>query len=432
MSEARPYYFVASHKVLDRKTVNDVYVPQAVACLNKYDVEILAVNQNTEIIEGQTGHDRLVILRFPSRDEAMRWYQSEEYQSMVHLRLNSVEGTLVLAEGLSAEDLAAAGVKSPSAAAVGNGNAASAVPASPAVNVHGNAADNFRSGVLTTAGFDGWSDEIKQEFETNRYNGAIGNDFVFENDSVRVWLIRLEPGEKMPVHRHVLTYFWTALTAGRFLQRTYDGTTYESDYPAGETHFYDVGSGEFALHDLENVGDSTMIFCTAELKKESPNISLSLFSCQPRYRPELPVSAPSQYADDFRSGELSTSGFQNWPDEIKQEFKTNEFNGRIGNDLVFENDSVRVWRISLDPGERLPAHRHVLTYFWTAITPGRFLQRTYDGTTYESNYEAGLTHYYDVGSSEFALHDLENVGDSTMIFTAAELKKLSANAPLQV
>lgn len=42
---------------------------------------------------------------------------------------------------------------------------------------------------------------------------------------------------------------------------------------------------------------------------------------------------------------------------------------------------------------------------------GRFLQRTYDGTTYESNYEAGLTHYYDVGSGEFALQNLENVGD---------------------
>ena len=56
-------FFVASHKVLDRSKVNDVYVPQAVACLNKFDVEILAVNETTEVIEGQTGHDRLVILR---------------------------------------------------------------------------------------------------------------------------------------------------------------------------------------------------------------------------------------------------------------------------------------------------------------------------------------------------------------------------------
>ena len=53
---------------------------------------------------------------------------------------------------------------------------------------------------------------------------------------------------------------------------------------------------------------------------------------------------------------------------------------------------------------------------------------TYDGTTYESIYEAGLTHYYDVGSGEFALQNLENVSDSTMIFAAAEPKRFSANS----
>ena len=55
MSEAKPVYFVASHKVLDRATINDVYVPRAVDCLNKFDVEILMVNEETEVIEGQTG-----------------------------------------------------------------------------------------------------------------------------------------------------------------------------------------------------------------------------------------------------------------------------------------------------------------------------------------------------------------------------------------
>ncbi|HBR97496.1 MAG TPA: hypothetical protein DD979_08965 [Gammaproteobacteria bacterium] len=138
------------------------------------------------------------------------------------------------------------------------------------------------------------------------------------------------------------------------------------------------------------------------------------------------------YADTFRSGELTTENFDGWSDEIKAEFTSNEFNGRIGTDLVFENDSVRVWHMTLKPGEKMAVHRHVLTYFWTAITPGRFLQRTYDGTTYESDYEAGLTHFYDVKAGEFALHNLENVGDTTMVFCAVELKKESENPPLPV
>ncbi|MGI9509414.1 MAG: hypothetical protein ACR2QJ_08715 [Geminicoccaceae bacterium] len=99
---------------------------------------------------------------------------------------------------------------------------------------------------------------------------------------------------------------------------------------------------------------------------------------------------------------------------------------------MFEHDFVRVWHMTLRPGERMPVHRHVLTCFWTTITPGRFLQRTYDGTAYESDCQAGLTHFYHVGSGEFALHNLENVGDTTMIFCAVELMKESQNPPLPV
>lgn len=426
--DARPVYMVASHKVLDRSTLNDIYVPRAVECLNKFDVEILAVNETTEVIEGQTGHDRLVILKFPSREEAMRWYRSPEYQSMIDLRLSSVEGTLVMAEGLNTADLAAAGANpthNATARFTMRPSARTGAAVTPDTNT---VADTFRSGELTTIAFDGWSEEIKQEFRTNVYNGRIGTDLVFENASVRVWHMTLKPGQKMPVHRHVLTYFWTAITPGRFLQRTYDGTTYESDYQAGLTHFYDVGYGEFALHNLENSGDTEMIFCAVELKKESANIPLSVPDTPIGHAPE-PAHAIGQ-PDSFRSGELTTSGFRGWSDAIKREFQTNEYNGRIGTDLVFENDSVRVWHMTLAPGERMPVHRHVLTYFWTAITPGRFLQRTYDGTTYESDYQAGLTHFYDVGAGEFALHDLENVGSTTMIFVAVELKRESANASL--
>lgn len=425
MTDNRPYYFVASHKVLNRSTINDVYVPQAVACLNKFDVEVLAVNETTEVIEGQTGHDRLVILRFPSREEAMRWYHSPEYQSMIHLRLESVEGTLILAEGLNAEGLAAAGVAGHSD---GVAPAASAPAAQTRPTGIQGVADSFRSGELATSGFQGWTDSIKREFSANAFNGKIGTDLVFENDSVRVWHMTLEPGERVPVHRHVLTYFWTAVTPGRFLQRTYDGTTCENDFQAGLTHFCHVKSGEFALHDLENVGDTKMVFVAVELKRESANFPLSLFEGQPMPRPE--AIDTSGRADGFRSGELTTSDFQGWTEAMRREFRDNEFNGRIGTDLVFENSSVRVWHMTLKPGQRMPVHRHVLTYFWTAITSGRFMQRAYDGTTYESDYDAGLTHYYDVGEGEFALHDLENVGDATMIFCAVELKRESANQPL--
>ena len=139
-----------------------------------------------------------------------------------------------------------------------------------------------------------------------------------------------------------------------------------------------------------------------------------------------------EFADDFRSGELATEGFKDWPEEIMQEFKDNEMSGAIGQNLVFENASVRVWHMALEPGERMPVHRHNQTYFWTALEGGRFLQRTYDGTTYESEFPDGETHFYEVGRGEFALHNLENVGKKRMSFVAVELKKEAHNDPLPV
>lgn len=136
-------------------------------------------------------------------------------------------------------------------------------------------------------------------------------------------------------------------------------------------------------------------------------------------------------ADTFRSGELTTSGFDGWSEEIKEEFRRNEFNGRVGSALVFLNERVRVWNMELAPGEKMPVHRHVPDNFWTAVTAGRCLQRTYDGTTCESDYEAGLTRFYEVGAGEFALHNLENVGSTVMIFTTVEFKN-SANKPLDI
>ncbi len=80
------------------------------------------------------------------------------------------------------------------------------------------------------------------------------------------------------------------------------------------------------------------------------------------------------FVKQFRSGELVLSDFEGWTDEINKEFEQNDFNGNVGTKLLLEDDRVRVWEIRLAPGERLPPHRHVLDYFWTAVTPGRFLQ----------------------------------------------------------
>jgi quercetin dioxygenase-like cupin family protein len=111
-----------------------------------------------------------------------------------------------------------------------------------------------------------WPPAIAAEFERERANndGCVGNMLLSENERVRVWMIRLAPGERFGFHRHVLDYFWTCVTGGRGRQHVNDGKTVEYSYAPGETRHETYGPGEFKVHDLENIGDKEMVFMTIE------------------------------------------------------------------------------------------------------------------------------------------------------------------------
>jgi quercetin dioxygenase-like cupin family protein len=111
-----------------------------------------------------------------------------------------------------------------------------------------------------------WPQAIAAEFEREKQsnNGCVGSVLLSENEKVRVWMIRLAPGERIGFHRHVLDYFWTAVSGGRGRQHIHDGTTVEYSYVPGETRHETYGPGEFKVHDLENLGDKEMVFMTIE------------------------------------------------------------------------------------------------------------------------------------------------------------------------
>jgi quercetin dioxygenase-like cupin family protein len=122
-----------------------------------------------------------------------------------------------------------------------------------------------------------WAPEIKAEFEREAQspNGCVGSTLLSESDRVRIWIIRLAPGERIGFHRHVLDYFWTSVNGGRGRQHLMDGTTVEHTYIAGETRHETYGPGEFKVHDLENLGDVEMIFNTIEFL-DSANTPLAI------------------------------------------------------------------------------------------------------------------------------------------------------------
>jgi hypothetical protein len=57
--------------------------------------------------------------------------------------------------------------------------------------------------------------ETQAEPESTREYGGVGTKVVFENDRVRVWTLRLAPGERSAVHRHELDHLLIQISGDR-------------------------------------------------------------------------------------------------------------------------------------------------------------------------------------------------------------------------
>ena len=84
------YYMVANYTVKD-KDMYEEYRQGVRPTLMQYGAKIIAVDHAPNDIEGESGHT-LVILEFESEEAAMTWYNSPEYQAVVNLRIDAVDG----------------------------------------------------------------------------------------------------------------------------------------------------------------------------------------------------------------------------------------------------------------------------------------------------------------------------------------------------
>lgn len=120
-----------------------------------------------------------------------------------------------------------------------------------------------------------------------------------------------------------------------------------------------------------------------------------------------------------------------WPQALRERFAARVGKGEVGTRLVSETDRVRVWTLTLAPGERLDFHTHVLDYFWTCLTGGSARSHYGDGRIVDVTYKPGETQHLSFKAGAFMIHDLENRGAADLVFTTVEFLD-SANAPLEV
>ena len=107
-----------------------------------------------------------------------------------------------------------------------------------------------------------------REIAQARANDRIGTDLVLDTGAMRIWHLRLAPGEILPAHRHDRPYFWTVLTDGEGQSRFGDGRIADIAYRAGDTkHFDHLSSESSFVHDLTNIGDDELVFITVEFNQ---------------------------------------------------------------------------------------------------------------------------------------------------------------------
>jgi quercetin dioxygenase-like cupin family protein len=96
-------------------------------------------------------------------------------------------------------------------------------------------------------------------------------------------------------------------------------------------------------------------------------------------------------------------------------------NFAVGTTLLYESVVVRVWDITLAPGERLPFHRHRTSYFYRSHAAGLLRVRLPDGTATVYPTDVDEVHFHEIGEDDVVVHDLENAGETTISFTTVEL-----------
>jgi beta-alanine degradation protein BauB len=107
--------------------------------------------------------------------------------------------------------------------------------------------------------------DYRGELDSAPGNLDVGTRLWFENEHIRVWEVRLMPGERGPFHAHTRRYFWTVVDGGIGRQRTADGTMITREYHVGDTNYSDHSPDDPTIHDFENAGDSPIRFTTVEL-----------------------------------------------------------------------------------------------------------------------------------------------------------------------
>ncbi len=95
------HYMIAKIEIVDREEYAR-YEAGFMEIFSRYGGQMLAVDEDVRLLEGEWPATRTVLIAFDSAEDALDWYQSEDYQQLAKHRLKASDADLVLIQGLPA------------------------------------------------------------------------------------------------------------------------------------------------------------------------------------------------------------------------------------------------------------------------------------------------------------------------------------------
>ena len=92
-------YIVADIEITDPGEYQR-YAQQTAATIEPYGGKFLVRGGNSETLEGDWKTERLVIIEFPSVEQAQKWYDSPEYSVIKGIRHRSAISNMLLVHGV--------------------------------------------------------------------------------------------------------------------------------------------------------------------------------------------------------------------------------------------------------------------------------------------------------------------------------------------
>ena len=91
-------YFIVDIDIRDAAFLEE-YRSRITATLTKYGGRYIVRGGKFQKLEGNWEPKRLVLLEFPSLEQAKQWYDSEEYRPLKAMRLKASNSNVILVEG---------------------------------------------------------------------------------------------------------------------------------------------------------------------------------------------------------------------------------------------------------------------------------------------------------------------------------------------